>query len=105
MSSPTAAEKRVWVARESVDSKHIEELVHAMARAAGSIPGELVSLVGAGAILACVQSMETMNVAKTTFGFEGLGDDEYSFEFVGLEVVIEPSPSPAPTRTRSRPAI
>lgn len=104
-STPTEKKKRIWVSRDSVVEEDMERLVHTMAAAADSIPGAMVSLVGAGAVLACIQSMETMNAAKATFGFEGLGDDEYEFDFVSLKVVLEPALTATPANTSARPGM
>lgn len=91
-------EKRLWVKRTSVDPASIQELVETFAKTTGATPGGYASVVGAGAVLAAIQSLEAMNAASASFGFEGLGDDDHSFEFVSLRLSITPSPAPVLSR-------
>lgn len=84
---------RLWVDLESVEKESIGYLVSAFAEATGTKAGGYVSVMGAGAVLAAIQSLESMNAATARFDFEGLGDESHSFEHVGLRLSLQ-GPSP-----------
>ena len=86
--------KRLWVERSSIQPESIEALVNAFAKTTDTQPGGYASILGAGALIASIQSLDSMNAASTTVAYEGLGDDNHSFDFVGLKVSIQDSPAP-----------
>ena len=73
-------EQRVWVSLEAVPSEEICDAVMAIAQQQGSTPGDLLSIIGAGALLTLFQTMVTMNAASTEVRVTSYGSDPHRFD-------------------------
>lgn len=89
--------KRLWVERASVAGEDVQALVERFAEAGGMAAGGYQSLVGAGAVLALLQAVDSANAKTYQTTLEGFGDDAHRRD-AALRLAFD---APAPRKSIS----
>lgn len=80
LSPVQSVEKRLWVGLGSVPAEDICDVVATIAAHQNIEPGSMLSILGAGALLGFVQSMEAMEAASDEVRANGYGSDPHRFD-------------------------
>ncbi len=73
-------EKLLWVTLDTLSKEDVSDVVIALAARDGDPPGSILSIIGAGALVALVQSMDVMNAQRNDARLSGFGDDTRRFD-------------------------
>ena len=91
-------EQRIWVSLEAIPSEDICDAVMAIAQQQNSTPGDLLSIIGAGALVTFLQTMVSMNAQTNEIRVNSYGGGSHRFDALlsgqlGEKMILSPPAS------------